>query len=216
MSLLSDFKTMSGATEGDQFIIDYYLAPAINRASSLSNNKKRVEITLTSGTNSYNLTSSAVASPVVSSAGIQELSFDDAWNCGYRYKDEFYLSNPTTLYFVDASNISGTIAFNYYAYYTIPTLTPTETDAPTKLFPAIIKLAKAYYMLDGITSNAGSGTGGEMVTSYREENLSKNYASGDSVNIREGLQMTIKEAENEIKKMSGFAYREASYSYMII
>jgi hypothetical protein len=217
MSLLGDFKTASGATEADAYLVAYYLAPALNRASELTNNRKNTTVTLSAGTQSYDLTSSAIASPVVS-YGLQDLA---DWTAGLIYKTDFYFSDPTTLYFVSNTVQSGTMEFDYYSYYKIPENTYTgadETDLPTNLWPAVIKLAKAYYAEDGMLSGGGTGSGvnGQSnLVELQEANLRKKFAGAGS----QGSNFTsevISKAEAQIKSMGGWSERNNMYSYQII
>jgi hypothetical protein len=211
MSLLDDFKTQTGASEADQFLVNYYLKPALNKASEVTNNKKRVTVNLTSGVNSYDLTDGDVASPVITT-GIQEIAFDRGYFCSYIYKDEFYLSNPQTLYFVNPESLVSQIEFNYYSYYSIPTLTPTytETDLPNELWPAVLLYATALYGKDKVTSPANGGS----VQQIQEYNLSKSF--GTQTTRLDAYESRIKEAIKEMKTVGGWAQRALIYSIQIV
>lgn len=209
MALLDDFKTsvgITGATPTDQYIIDYYLTPAIDKASELSSNIKQTEITLTQGTNSYDLTSSSIANPVVSSAGVQEIIISDYEMLPYDYKRDFYFSTPTTLYFVDADEISGKFTLRYNEFYSKPTTAPTETNMPSRLFAPVLKWASTYYKLIQLTSSSEFGG----IKSIRESNLEKDF--GSSNDVINGLQLDLAEAEEEIARGAGGAFNFYSES----
>ena len=179
MSLLDDFKTAIGVTgtSNDQYYVTYYLRPAIQKASSFLVNVKETTVTLTPGTQTYDLTSALIASPVVSSAGIYELIYDSNFISYYQYKKDFYIRDRTTLYFVDSDFIlSGTYKFKYRAYYTTPTISPyVETDLPDELFPAIVSWSSAKYGIEQLGGNRTTG-----VMSKSEGNQSVSFGSIDS------------------------------------
>lgn len=196
MTLLSDFKTLIGVTGtgSDQFFVDYYINPALERAAVLATNYKETTVTLTAGTQDYDLTSSSIASPVVGSGGVQGIHFGGQL-LPYEYMDEFYFPTPTTMYFVEGDRVrTGPFTFRYNAYYTKPTVTPSyiETDAPTNLFPALLKYSQALYRFAELT---GGPTGG--VERVREDNLERSYGSietqkaliVDSMKVAEQMMM---------------------------
>lgn len=192
MTLIADFKTSIGETgsSNDQFYLDYYIKEAIHRATVLSTNTKHTTITLTSGVQTYDLTSSLITSPVVSVAGIQDIVIDDAFVSSLAYKVDFYLSDVTTLYIPKLTDaFTGTIAFNYNEYWTIPTTAPVETNLPTKLWGAVMKYSEALYWLAQIRK--GSTSSG--IEKKREENLEVSYGSIDS--RQKALMDSIKQAE---------------------
>jgi len=174
--LLDDFKTATGATEADQFIIDYYLQPALIKCAEFSNFKKKTIVTLVSGTQDYDLTSSSIATPVVAN-GVQAVSYDDNFPNELEYKDEWYMKDPTNLFLVDPDTTSsGAFEFNYYSFFSLPVLPSTDTDLPDILKPSVIRYAKAVYLEDGqanLASGSGSGNTGGAVTEIREANSGK-------------------------------------------
>jgi hypothetical protein len=200
MTLLADFRTISGiaSTVTDQFIIDYYLRPAIDRASEICLNYKLTEITLTNGTQSYNLTTS-VANPVVSASGIESVVIDGDVYTYLQYGRDFIIQGLTTLYIVDSTKVfGGTMQLKYNAYYTKPTTAPTETDLPTNLWPAVIQYANAVFQLQNLT-NASEANGG--IERKKEDNLETTYGTIDArKTILEGVK---KDAENSMQRING-------------
>ena len=177
MSLLDDFKTVIGVTgtSNDQYYIDYYLKTAIDRASVLSTNYKQTVVTMVSGTQSYDLTTEA--SPSVGSAGIQDLVLDGSYDLPLEYKRQWYIQGLTTLYIVDADDTySGTMEFKYNEFYSKPTIDPTETNMPARLFPAVLKYAQGLYELDSLVSGGVSGG----IKRKKEADLEIDYGSVDS------------------------------------
>lgn len=192
MTLLDDFKTTIGVTgtDNDQYYIDYYLTPAIDRATVLATNIKKTTVQLTQDTQTYDLTDSNIASPVVDAAGVQDLLVDGSYISSLQYKRDFYFPTPTSLFVVDTSiSFTGPMTFKYNEFYSKPTTTPTETNAPTVLWPAIIKYAQGLYQLDQLTD--GSSAAG--VERKREENLEVSYGSLD--NRRQVIDDSMKLAE---------------------
>lgn len=213
MGLLDDFKTKTGATETDQYLIDYYLKPALDKASSVTNNKRKTVVTLTQGVNSYDLTNASIASPVVT-GGIQQISIDDDYQTGYVYKDHYYFSDPTTMYFVNADIASGDFEFNYFAYYTIPDISGAyvETDLPFRLFPALLRYANGLYAKDKINDYSNIESGG--IQSKSEYNLSVSYGSQD-IRIK-ALDSQMNDAVNEMKVIGGWSSRILMYQLQIV
>jgi hypothetical protein len=179
MTLLSDFKTEIGVTgtSQDQYFVDNFLRPALDKLTQLCVNIKTTKVTLVSGTQSYNLTS---ANPSVG-AGIYELVFDGTYSFPYYYKRDVVLQNPTTLYFVSANLVSsGTLDLKYKAYYSSPVVSPTyvETDAPSNKLVYVKQWAVAHYK--EMQTLIGSEDG--AIQSKSEDGLSVSYG-GDQMNI---------------------------------
>ena len=201
--LLDDFKTSIGVsgTVSDDYYIGYFLKPAIDRAAVLATNIKQTVITLANGTQSYDLTSSSIASPVVGAAGIQELVYDESIYWPYDYKLDFYIDDLTTLYFPDSTMpITGEFTTKYNAFWAKPVGgdTPVETDMYTRLFPAVLKWANSEYMLKQITT--GDKDGG--VESKREENMQVSYGAIGGRNGRGETIVALKnEAEREMSEL---------------
>lgn len=199
MGLLADFKTALGltGTSNDSFYISYYLTPAIDRAAALATNIKTVTVTLTPGTQTYTLTSSAVASPVVGSAGIQDLVFDGEYSTNLQYKRDYYIKDKTTLYFVNSGDTySGTFSFKYNGLFTKPVSTETDTtDMPSILNPAVLKYATALYALAQIVKASGTGSG---VESKSEDGLSVSY--GSTTGRKQVYNDEIAEAEDMMRQ----------------
>jgi len=194
MGLLADFKTATGESGGEQYYIDYYIRPALDRATVLATNIKKTVVTLTSGTQSYDLTSS-VADPVVGSSGVQDIIFDGENVTGLVYKRDWYIQGLTTLYFVDSTDTySGTFTFKYNGFFSKPTTGDDTTDCPAVLQPAVLKYATALYGLDKI----GVGDYNKGVVRKREENLDVDY--GDVTGRGEELRNQLELAENLMRQ----------------
>ena len=178
MTLLSDFKTEIGETTNDnnQYYIDNFFRPALDKLSQLSANIKKTKVTLTNGTQSYDLTTS-VADPVVGDAGIYEIVFDGEFHFPYNYKREVVLSDPTTLYFVDSDTpITGDLSIKYKSYYSTPTWsdpTYTETDAPARKLVYVKQWAVAHYYQSLTARSNSSGA----VEEKKEDNLMIRYGN---------------------------------------
>lgn len=211
MTLLADFKTtigVSGSTN-DQYYIDYYLRPAIDKASALSKNYKITTVTLSSGVLTYDMTDSSIASPVVADSGIQDLVIDGDYVSTLRYGTDYYIKDLTNLYIMDTQRTNvGSITFKYNAYYSKPTVTPTETDAPSTLFPAIIKYAEALYRLSQLRDKT---TGG--ISSKSEDGLSVSYGSITEQELM--INKSIEEAEDEMRFNGGIS-KSMFYSVQIV
>lgn len=174
MGLLADFKTATGESGNEQYYIDHYIKPALDRCAVLATNIKKTSVTLTSGTQSYTLTSSAVASPVVASAGVQDVVFDGDYVTGLIYKRDWYIQGLTTLYFVNLSDVySGTFTFKYNGYFSKPTTGYDTTDCPDPLQPAVLKYAIALYGMGKVTA----GDTSKGIEQKREDNLSITFGT---------------------------------------
>ena len=176
--ILADLKTDLGIgdTSLDDYLLKYMINPAVRKATTLSMNIKLTTVTLVNGTQSYDLTSSAVASPVVSDAGVQELIWDRAYPWPYDYKVDFYIKNKTTLQFVDSSTpISGDLKLKYNEFFSDAT-SSTETDAPEILHPAIKRWALAEYGLRQLSKGL-SGVDGGVVEEKSEEGIRIKYGA---------------------------------------
>jgi len=204
MSLLDDFKTATGATESDQYLIDYFLKPSIDKASELSSNKYEVTITLTSGTSSYDLTDSSVCSPVVPAAGVQTVIVQESDLQSYILGTDYYVQGLTTLYFPSSDIVpGGSYDLVYNRFYSKPTTDPTETDMPTYLFPSVIRHSRALYRLDQLGAGA-SASGGVRAgaVKLREANLEVDYGTNSQSRISL-LQGELLDAEKEMLSLGG-------------
>ena len=197
-NLLIDLKAELGitGTDSDAYLLKYMLVPAVNQATILSLNLKMTTVSLTAGTQEYDLTSSSIASPVVSAAGIQELIWEDGYDWAYNYKIDFQIKNKTTLYFVDSTVPStGELEFKYNEWFTDPT-DSADGNVPTILKPAVLKWSTAEYGLKQLDKMTGVADGSGPVVSKSEESQTVTY--GGITPQRRGLMESKREAENEM------------------
>lgn len=206
MSFLDNFKTKTGATESDQYLIDNYIQPALDYVASITNNRHNIEVDLINNQTTYDLSGDVVN-------GVQEIAIDNEYNVPFNYTEDYYFSDPVTLTFVKPPLTVGEISFNYFAYYSIPTLDPyVETDLPAKLWPAVLRYANAIYAKDKINDYSNNNSGN--VSSKSEFNLSVSY--GSLTERLKVLDMQVKDAEKEIKKIGGWSSRALIYSFQIV
>lgn len=197
MTLLNIFKELAGNSKSDSFNISIYLQKALDKCASVVSNKKYTSVNLQSNVFEYDLSDVSVASPAVS-VGIQQISVDSMFPTGYVYNDEFWFSTPTTLNFTnDRALYNGKFEFNYYSFFTLPTLvgeTYTETDAPTRLFGAIANYASVLSQLDELAS-------GDKAEKIREANMETTY--GNISSQKSNLLKKLDDAVSEMKLQGG-------------
>lgn len=206
--ILDDLKTDLGitGTSSDAYLLKYGINPGVVKATTLSTNVKLTTITLTTGTQSYDLTSSAIASPVVSAAGVQDLMWDVNYPWAYDYKVDFYIQDSTTLYFVDSTiPVGGELKLKYNEFFSNAT-DSVDTDAPDILHPSIKKWALAEIGLKELSRGAAGESGGS-VEEKSEEGMRIKFGAISS--NKETLLAMKSDAENEMIDLganSGFNF----------
>lgn len=201
MTLLSDFKTLTGinSTISDAFIINYYLRPAIDKASEVCMNFKETKITLTSGVQLYDLTDESIANPVIADSGVESPVIDGSTYTYLQYAKDYVLQNPTTLFIVDKDlAYNGEIYFKYNEYYSIPQDDPyVETNLPKTLWNAVLRYSHGVYAKESLLNF--NNTNG--VESKKEDNLSVSYGSIN--NRRQLIDYNMIHAVKDMKKING-------------
>jgi hypothetical protein len=202
MTLLSDFKNIIGitGTSQDQFLIDYYLSPTIELVSKYSTNYKIITVKQQSGVQEYDLTDSAICTPVVSSGGVESVVHDGSIFYNLQYNKDYVIEN-NVLKIVDPLNTYNIdTRYKINEAYTDPSIdigppvVYTETNMPTKFFNAVVRYAKGIYNLSEIEN-------GNSIDRKREDNLDVSY-SGASNRIT-AIEKSMKEARQEIIRLTG-------------
>lgn len=209
MSLFSDFTTYANTgTESEQFLIDYYLKPAIDLASKYCINTKQTTVNLQRNVTSYDLTDPNIASPAVNEAGIQDIDLEwDNVEDYFIYKVDYYIEDLTTLKFVSNEiDVVGEWQITYNAFFTKPVLavgaTPyVESDLYSRLYPAVVKYAGGLYNLSKLQNTSLDINGDGNIIEKSESDMKIRYSQIDLKSKEIRLQM--EEAENEMKIKGG-------------
>lgn len=181
MTLLELLKEKIGSTtKSDSFLIEVYIAPALDKISSIFANVKETTVSLSRGKQEYDLSDEDYASPVVSN-GVQDIKIDLNDDDVYlRYNTDFYFSDRKTLVIVPDVLGNMEFTFKYNSFYKLPTLSNdsspvyTETDLRSDMFNSVSDYANLLYRKDLILSDDSN------ISSKTEENISTTYSSTNS------------------------------------
>lgn len=200
MTLLARLKARITTTLTDDEIIAVVLQPALDKLAEYVSNYKYLEVAVTRGTASYNLTSL-----LPTSGGVQDL-IDIEGDGGLMYLDDYFFSNRSTLQFKRAADVpTGTLEMTYNSYYTIPTIvdeTYTETDAPVELWQCVVDYAVALHNIQ----TAEIVQEGGVISKKKEANIEVWYGNEASKSLYNTLEMAEKRMKAEGLKRRKYNY----------
>jgi len=205
-SFLNRFKNLiqySNGIDKDQYFIDEYISPSIEKATSKSVNYRYTVINIITSSKapnapiSYDLTQSSIASPVVPPQGIQNIIYDRYVFNPFVYKEDFYIQNKTVLYLLRNLYSATQLYLKYNQYYTVPIIpinndTYIETDLPTPLWKVTLRYAMTLYFIDIVTAP-------NYAIEKQEANLKTKYFS--STESTASLQGQILNLEKEMTQI---------------